>query len=183
MVTGQASHAEEGTTLRADPGAAGEPRALVLDGDAASLAELERAFAARRVTAITSPDGASGLDRLLDELLSLDVLVVELDLPRRDARAFARLVREAGNEQDLALVVLAHGPTAALRDELGALGVDAVLDRRLGPAAVVAAALEAVSARRATRAMAPEPWRNTPAAAPLGETSWWAGLGELAMVA
>lgn len=162
-----------------------KPRALVLDGDPSSLAALQRAFADLRVTAVTSRDGEDGFGRLLDELLSLDVLVVDLDLPRRDARALARLVRGAGNEQDLAIVVLAADPTAALRDELDALGVDAVVDRRHGPAAAAVAALEAVESRRATREMELEPWRNGPALTPIGETSFWClGTGgQLAMVA
>lgn len=160
-------------------------RALVLDGDAASLAAMQRAFGDLRVTAITARDGETGVGRLLDELLSLDVLVVDLDLPRRDARALARLIRDAGNEQDLAIVVLAADPSAALRDELDALGVDAVIDRRHGPAAAAVAALEAVENRRATREMELEPWRNAPALTPIGETSFWclgAG-GPMAMVA
>jgi CheY-like chemotaxis protein len=187
MFTVHASRIEEVTmfpTTAATPNEP-KPRALVLDGDDASLAAMQRAFADLHVTAVTARDGAAGLGRLLDELLSLDVLVVDLDLPQRDARSLARLVRGAGNEQDLAIVVLASDPSAALRDELDALGVDAVVDRRQGPAAAAVAALEAVENRRATREMELEPWRNGPALTPIGETSFWclgAG-GQMAMVA
>jgi len=108
-------------------------------------------------------------------------LVMDLDLPQRDARSIARLIREAGNEQDLAIVVLASAPSPGLRAELRALGVDAVVDRRDGPAVAVAAALEAVAARGAAEEIELETWRYAPATPPLGETSLWSlGGGELA---
>jgi CheY-like chemotaxis protein len=159
-------------------------RALVLDGDGASLAKLQAALHERGVTAVTASDGTAGLERLFEELLSLDVLVMDLDLPHRDARAFTRLVREAGNERDLTLVVVATAPDAALRDELDALGVDAVVDRRAGHAAAATAALDAVRARRDAEEIELETWRHAPAAGPIGETSWEAaGFGGMAMVA
>ena len=42
------------------------------------------------------------------------VLVVALDLPQRDARELARLIRREGNEKDLALVVVADASSPAL---------------------------------------------------------------------
>jgi CheY-like chemotaxis protein len=187
MFTVHGSHHDEVTMFPTTAAIPNEPkpRALVLDADDASLAAMQRAFGDLRVTAVTARDGEAGVGRLLEELLSLDVLVVDLDLPQRDARALARFVRGAGNEQDLAIVVLASDPTAALRGELDALGVDAVVDRRHGPAAAAVAALEAVESRRATREMELEPWRNGPALTPIGETSFWClGVGgQMAMVA
>src|SRR5512139_2376557 len=104
-------HASEAAMLHADTTAeTNTRRALVLDRDPASLAQ---ALEARRVETVTASDGDAGLVRLLDELLSLDVLVMALDLPGRDARALARLIRKAGNEQDLVLVVVAERPTPA----------------------------------------------------------------------
>lgn len=131
--------------------------------------------------ALTASDGESGVERLLEDLFSIDALVMDLDLPQRDARSIARLIREAGNEQDLAIVVLASAPSPGLRAELRALGVDAVVDRRDGPAVAVAAALEAVAARGAAEEIELETWRYAPATPPLGETSLWSlGGGELA---
>ena len=123
------------------------PRALVLDDDPSALRTMRRALAARRFRVSCATDGDGGLARLLDELLHLDVLVVDSDLPRRDARALADLVRRAGGERELALVVVADEVTAEARAELLALGVDAVVARSAGGAAVAAAALEAVAAR------------------------------------
>lgn len=157
-------------------------RALVLDADPAPLAS---ALEARRVGTATATDGDAGLARLLDELLSLDVLVMALDLPGRDARALARLIRKAGNEQDLVLVVVAERPTPELRLELRGLGVDAIVDRADGPESIASAALRAARRRDETEELVLQAWRHAPASEPLGETTWFAlGRGEeLAMVA
>jgi CheY-like chemotaxis protein len=132
--------------------------ALVLDDDAGAVHDLRRSLEARSFSVLSADDGTSGLARLLDELLGLDVLVLDLDLPRRDARSFANLVRRAGGERDLAIVVLASDVTPALRAELRAVGVDAVVDRSAGPEAAAAAIEGAIAARRAD-AIVPEPAR------------------------
>jgi DNA-binding NarL/FixJ family response regulator len=98
---------------------------------------------------VTAGDATSGLHLLLDELLDLDVLVTGLDLPDRDARSLAHLVRCAGGERDLAFVVVANALSPELRAELFALGVDAITDLRHGEAAVAEAVLRVVAARRA----------------------------------
>ncbi|GAO01627.1 hypothetical protein [Anaeromyxobacter sp. PSR-1] len=135
------------------------PRALVLHPDVSMRAELGWALGSRDMASLSAADGASGLALLLEELLALDALVVKLDLPGRDARAFADLVRRAGGEQDLAIVVLASEPSPSLCAELAALGVDAVVDPRLGPDAVADAVFEAVEARRAGAAIELRPPR------------------------
>lgn len=130
-----------------EPGAERRLRALVLDDDDAALRAVRRSLEDAGFDVLCARDGATGLDLLLGELLQLDVVVADLHLPQRDARALAHLVRRAGGEQDLALVVPALGATPMLRDELVASGVDAVVDRREGPRAVAAAALAAIAAR------------------------------------
>ena len=114
-------------------------RALLLDEDEGALQAVRRALEARSFSVLTARDGTSGMDLLLGELLALDVLVVELDLPRRGGRAFADLIRRAGGERDLALVVVAHQATAELRGELRAAGVDALVARSAGPDAIAEA--------------------------------------------
>jgi DNA-binding NarL/FixJ family response regulator len=86
--------------------------------------------------------------------------VLNLEHPGRDARAFADLVRRAGGEQELAIVVLASDPGPSLRAELAALGVDQVVDPRLGPDAVADAVVEAVSRRRSGAAAGSHPARS-----------------------
>lgn len=130
-------------------------RALVLDPDPAARAALRKALAARRFSVLAAADGERGTARLLDALLGLDVVVIDLELPGRDARAFTRLVRDAGGERDLAIVVRAELVTPALRAELLALGADAVVDRGDGADAAAAAALAVVTAARPRHASAP----------------------------
>ncbi|WP_242333644.1 MULTISPECIES: response regulator [Anaeromyxobacter] len=124
------------------------PRALLLDDDANVLRLLGAALEARGFEVRAAADATSGLGLLLDELLDLDVLVVDSALPGRDAVSFVHLVRHAGGERDLGIVVLAAGAARGLCEQLLALGADAVVDRALGPAAA-AEAVGAVASRRA----------------------------------
>ncbi len=126
------------------------PRALLLDDDPTVLRLLGTALQARGFDVRTATDGERGVATLLDELLELDVLVADVDLPARDARALLHLVRRAGGEHDLGFVVLAGGEPR-VREQLLALGADAVVDRANGPGAV-AAEVDAVAGARAREA-------------------------------
>lgn len=123
-------------------------KALLLDDDPATLRLLGRTLAARGVEVLAALEGAGGLELLLDELLDLDVLVVDLALPGRDAWAMLRLIRGLGGEEDLAVVVMAERPGAGVRARLLALGADEVVDRADGPEVAARAALAAAAARR-----------------------------------
>jgi DNA-binding response OmpR family regulator len=135
------------------------PKALLLDDDATALRLLGTALEARGFDVRAAAEGEGGLALLIDELLDLDVLVVDLDLPGRDGWELLHLVRRAGGERDLGVVVLASAPDRAVREQLLALGADAVVDRRAGHAVAVAA-IRAV----ARRAAAPAPRRLAAAA-------------------
>ncbi len=91
------------------------PKALLLDDDATVLRLLGTALQERGFDVRAATDGEAGTSILLDELLDLDVLVVDADLPGRDARALLHLVRWAGGERDLGIVVLAGGLDAPAR--------------------------------------------------------------------
>ncbi|HET6923280.1 MAG TPA: response regulator, partial [Anaeromyxobacteraceae bacterium] len=131
------------------------PKALLLDDDPAILRRLGPALAARGLEVLAAAEGADGLELLLDELLWLDVLVIDLDLPGRDAWAMLRLIRGAGGEEDLGVVVLADRPGPGVRARLLALGADAVVDRDDGPAEAARAALAAAASRRGRPPTAP----------------------------
>jgi CheY-like chemotaxis protein len=144
--------------------------ALVLDADADFLRALTRSLEARSCSVLSASDGTHGVDLLLEELLSLDVLVVDAALPHRDGRAFAELVRRAGGERELALVVVGGEAGPELRASLLALGVDAVVDRGEGPSAVADAAIAAIVSRGARALEADADAESTPAAARTPET-------------
>jgi CheY-like chemotaxis protein len=130
------------------------PKALLLDDDVTVLRLLGTALEARGLELRAATDGESGLALLIDELLDLDVLVLDLDLPGRNAWELLHLVRRAGGERDLGVVVLASAPERGVRDALLALGADAVVDRRAGHGAA-AEAIAAVARREARPAHRP----------------------------
>ena len=114
------------------------PRALLLDDDPTVVRLLGTALEAIGFDVRAALDAETGIEILTDELLELDVLVADADLPGRDGVSLVHLVRRAGGEADLGLVVLAGAPSPGLRTQLFALGADAVVDRALGHAAAAA---------------------------------------------
>ena len=132
------------TTTMTTTTASRRPRALLLDDDVVVLRLLGIALEARGFEVRAATDGESGLSLLLDELLDLDVVVSALDLPRRSGRALVELIRNAGGERDLGLVLLGGATDAATKAELLRLGADMVVERTSGPT-VVAALVEAVA--------------------------------------
>lgn len=130
-----------------------KPRAILLDDDPVVLRLLGTALEARGFDVRAATDGESGLALLLDELLDTDVLVTDSQLPGRDAASLLYLVRHAGGERDLAVVVLASPAPRGLCARLVALGADAVVDRAAGHEAAAAVIEGAVRAR----ALGPEP--------------------------
>lgn len=131
-------------------------RALILDHDPASARPLRRALEAWSFSVIAAADGDAGLELLLEELLALDVLVVATDLPGRDARAFAELIRRDGGERDLSIVVVGAS-SPRLEAELLAAGVDRVIHKTAAPDDAAEAAASAVASRRNASRRAPEP--------------------------
>ena len=108
------------------------PKALLLDDDPVVLHRLATTLESRGFDVRAAHDGESGLELLLDELLELDVLVADADLPGRDGVSLVHLVRNAGGERDLAVVVLASGASRGVREQLLSLGADAVVDPAVG---------------------------------------------------
>jgi DNA-binding response OmpR family regulator len=125
------------------------PRALLLENDPGTLDRLAGALRARGLEVLAERDGEAGLARLIDTLLDLDVLVVGAALPGRDATALLRLVRGAGGERELPIVVAGSGLGAGVKVQLLLLGADAVVDLADG---AEAAAREAATAARSGRA-------------------------------
>ena len=123
-------------------------RALLVDDDALILHTLGDALHARGFEVLTARDGAEGLGVVMEELLSLDLLVTDVRMPNMDGESFVRTIRGAGGEEELAIVVIAGTIDAALEGRLEKAGADAVLDKALGPANLAAAADAALERKR-----------------------------------
>ena len=135
--------------------AAMRPRALVVDDDRLARLMLSDALAARGFTVFAAHDVASGLAVLTDELLALDLLVTDLHLPGADGEQLIRTIREAGGEQDLAILAVSGDVDAALERRLQLAGADAVVSKADGTDGVQEAATRAFlmrARRRSARA-------------------------------
>jgi CheY-like chemotaxis protein len=122
-------------------------RLLVIDDDALGRSMLADAFAARGFEVVTAEDGAAGMARLTDELLSLDLVVTDVFMPGLDGAALIETVRHAGGEHDLAIVAISAGLTPALRARLETAGADVVLDKAVGAERIAATAEQAFAER------------------------------------
>lgn len=127
--------------------AAPPPRVLVIDDDALVRRMLTHAFASRGCESLMAEDGYSGFHRLVDELLSLDLIVTDVVMPGFDGVELVHKIRHLGGERDVAVVAMSSFLDDALRARLEAAGADAVVDKRIGPDDVAALAVEAYRAR------------------------------------
>jgi CheY-like chemotaxis protein len=123
-------------------------RALVVDDDALILRTLTDALQARGFEVLTASNGQEGLQIVADELLTLDLLVTDVRMPEMDGETFVRIIRGAGGESDLAIVVITGSLDPALEKRMESAGADAVLDKALGPEDLAAAADAALERKR-----------------------------------
>jgi uncharacterized protein (TIGR02266 family) len=135
-------------------------RALVVGGDGVARRLLADALAARGFEVLTAGDANEGLRFIAEELLTLDLLITDVEMPRMDGEAFIRTIRQAGGEADLAIVAVSPNLDRALERRLEAVGADAVLDRSLGPELIGQAADAALEQKRA----ASDPAQGAPSA-------------------
>ena len=133
----------------------GRPRrVLVVDDDALTRSILGDAFEARGFEVIRAPDGEAGLRAITDELLSLDAVVTDVQMPGLSGDELVTAVRRAGGETDLVLVVMSATLEHERMAALIAAGADAVLLKARGRDAVVDA-VEAALAHRAQASLRP----------------------------
>jgi CheY-like chemotaxis protein/Tfp pilus assembly protein PilZ len=126
-------------------------RALVVDDDALVRRMLADALADRGFEVVTASDGQDGLRVLSEELLALDLLLTDVFMPGLDGEGFVKMIRSAGGESDLAIVVVTSRMEDGLERRLEQAGADAVLDKALGPELVAQAADAVLERKRMTR--------------------------------
>jgi CheY-like chemotaxis protein len=132
-------------------------RALVVDDDLLARRMLGDALAERGFEVFAAADGVDGLRTLTDLLLGLDLLVTDLRMPGLGGEELLRLVRYAGGEQDLAIVVVSGMADADTERRLLAAGADGVLAKSKGAAALANAAERAVLRRSADARQGSDP--------------------------
>jgi len=126
-------------------------RALVVDDDVLVRRMLADALADRGFEVITASDGQDGLRVLSEELLALDLLLTDVYMPGMGGEQFVQMIRRAGGEADLAIVVVTGKMEPGLEPRLEKAGADAVLDKALGPELVAQAADAVLERKRLTR--------------------------------
>lgn len=123
-------------------------RALLVQDNALVRSMLSEALTKRGFEVLEAQDGAEGLHLLVDQLMSLDVLITDVNMPALDGETLVRLVRTSGGEQDLTLVMVSSGLDAAITARLRMAGVDGVLDKSMGADFIAAAVDELILKRR-----------------------------------
>ena len=99
---------------------------LAVDDDPAILALLKLTLADEGFTVTTAANGAEALASF-DEVHP-DIVVLDLEMPVMDGRAFYRTLRQRG-EATPVLLLSAHGARAALRE----LGAEAAFEKPFDP--------------------------------------------------
>ena len=122
-------------------------RALLLDSNPASRETLSKHLTGRGYEVLCASTGDEGLRVIFDELLTLEVLVADLNLSGLGVEALVDIIRRAGGEKDLAIVVVAQAASAETREKLRKMEVDAVLECGDG-APVLAQQITELVARR-----------------------------------
>jgi DNA-binding response OmpR family regulator len=95
-----------------------QPRILLIDDDRALLRMARLALLSDAMHVETAGDGLEGLERVGSD--SFDVIVLDLQMPGMDGRAFYREMRSRGVCTPV-IILSAYGAEAA-RNELGAEG-------------------------------------------------------------
>ncbi len=130
-------------------------RALVVDDDLLSRTLMGDALADKGFETYFAADGTNGLRALIDLLLDLHLLVVDLHMPGMDGEKLVHLVRDAGGERDLTVVVMSGDVDPERQQRLVNAGADAVLPKSEGMPAIADAAVRTLLLReRALRTRA-----------------------------
>jgi Tfp pilus assembly protein PilZ/CheY-like chemotaxis protein len=107
-------------------------RVLLLDSNSTSREMLSNELSAHGYEVLCAGTGDAGLQVIFDELLTLEVLVADLNLSGLGVEALVDIIRRAGGEKDLAIVVIAQAATTETRERLRRMEVDAVFERGNG---------------------------------------------------
>jgi DNA-binding response OmpR family regulator len=99
---------------------------LVVDDDPALVRMVRLAFVSAGIEVVSAADGLEGLDAI--ESRPVDAIVLDLQMPRMDGRAFLRELRRRGNATPV-IILSAYGAEQARRE----LQAEAALEKPFDP--------------------------------------------------
>ena len=140
------------------------PRVLVIDDDPVVVSVLRYGLEARGIEVVSAPDGATGLRAVIENLLDLDLLVTDLQMPGLDGVTVVRIIRSEGGERELPILVLATAASPHDRGVLAKLGVSGIVEKSAGSEQIVRLA---TALARSTRRERSKPWTSLAMSVPL----------------
>ena len=115
------------------------PRVLLVEDDPVSSYAIEQDLRAQGAEVLVAQDGRAALRVLTDEILTLDLLVTDLEMPELDGLALVRTIRAEGGEADLPVLVIGDDISPLAEQHLREFGAS-VIPKAAGLDAVVAEA-------------------------------------------
>ena len=100
------------------------PRVLVVDDDDDFREALSDGLTASGMAVEKAGTGEEALQKLIDQLFDLDIVLLDIRMPGLDGRGFLNRVRNLGGELDLRIIVLSAAPRAELERLRGPAGAN-----------------------------------------------------------
>jgi CheY-like chemotaxis protein len=107
----------------------GYPRVLIVDDDEDFRAALADGLGVLGMTVDFAESGEDALQKLVEHLFQIDLVLLDIRMPGLDGRGFLYRVRQLGGELDLPIVVLSAAPRAELQSLKGPHGANDVLSK------------------------------------------------------
>jgi len=107
----------------------GYPRVLIVDDDEDFRAALADGLGVLGMTVDFAESGEDALQKLLEHLFQIDLVLLDIRMPGLDGRGFLHRVRQLGGEMDLPIVVLSAAPRAELQSLKGPHAANDVLSK------------------------------------------------------
>jgi DNA-binding response OmpR family regulator len=120
------------------------PRVLVIDDDQALLRMLQLSMASEGLEVATAKDGVDALEEL--DRADYDVIVLDLQMPRMDGRAFFREMTDRGHDPQV-VILSAYGAKEAQRE----LKVAAAVPKPFDPDVLIETVRKVVGQANAAR--------------------------------
>jgi CheY-like chemotaxis protein len=107
----------------------GYPRVLIVDDDEDFRAALADGLGVLGMTVDFAESGEDALQKLVEHLFQIDLVLLDIRMPGLDGRGFLHRVRQLGGELDLPIVVLSAAPRAELQSLKGPHAANDVLSK------------------------------------------------------